>query len=163
MDNEVLATIEASTLRRQIAVMLLAGAAVMVIYAAVTAPPQPVWQLILIGLGLAALYVTLLMWRATGHRIELTRTELRSSDGGCIVSIDEMRGVDRGLFAVKPSNGFVIRTYRAGPRGWRPGLWWRLGRRIGIGGVASAAQTKVMAAMLVDLLAERDQLSDQTT
>ena len=66
------------------------------------------------------------------------------------------RSVDRGLFAFKPSNGFVVVLSQGGWRGWAPGLWWRLGRRLGVGGVTSAAQAKAMAEILSIEIARRD-------
>ena len=38
-----------------------------------------------------------------------------------------------------------------------PGLWWRIGRRIGVGGVTPASQSKVMADLITARLIERDQ------
>ena len=70
--------------------------------------------------------------------------------------IEEVEALERGLFAFKPSNGFLIRTRAPKPRGWQPGLWWRVGRRIGIGGVTSAGQAKAMSEIMAALLLERD-------
>ena len=43
-----------------------------------------------------------------------------------------------------------------GRRVWRPGLWWRLGRRVAIGGVTAASQTKPLADILTMKVLERD-------
>jgi hypothetical protein len=63
--------------------------------------------------------------------------------------------VERGAFAFKPSNGFLVRLDKPLGRGWAPGLWWRLGRLLGVGGVTSASQSKAMAEILSLELARR--------
>ena len=95
------------------------------------------------------------MRRSTELTIELTRSELRDSSGTCIARIEDITAVERGLLAFKPSNGFMLKTRTPGPRVWRPGIWWRIGRRVGIGGVMPGHQTKAMAEILAALQAER--------
>lgn len=163
MDDEILATVEASTLRRWIGVAMLTAMGGLVIYVALARPPSLGWQLFLLVAGAASLWMADRMRRATEHRIELTTTELRATDGTCIARIDEIDQLDRGAFAFKPSNGFLIRTRGPAARVWRPGLWWRMGRRIGIGGVTPGSQTKVMSEILDAMLAQRDQTSDHAT
>jgi hypothetical protein len=48
----------------------------------------------------------------------------------------------------------VIAKTRGAGRRWQPGLWWRLGKRVGVGGVAPGHQTKAMAQIIEALLAE---------
>lgn len=155
MEDEVLARVSVSPLRRWLGITVLLGFGGVVLYVALATPPALGWQLFLLVIGLMALWLAERMRRATEQRIELTRTELRSSDGTCIAAIEDVEGLDRGTFAFKPSNGFLVRTRSAGARTWRPGVWWRLGRRVGVGGVTSAPQTKAMAQVLEALLAER--------
>ncbi|GAA6199182.1 hypothetical protein [Aquicoccus sp. SU-CL01552] len=155
MEDEILVTVQVSAPRRWLGVGMLLGLAGLVIYVALSSPPAPQWQVFLLLTGAAALWTAERMRRATGHRLELTRTELRASDGTRIAAIDEIAGLDRGAFAFKPSNGFLIRTRAPGGRAWQPGVWWRFGRRIGIGGVTAPPQTKAMSEVLAALLAER--------
>ena len=70
---------------------------------------------------------------------------MRDSSGTVLARIDEIRSVVRGTFALKPSNGFTLVLNSKKPRAWMPGLWWRLGRRVGVGGVTNAGQAKFMA------------------
>ena len=88
------------------------------------------------------------MWRATGRTIRLTEAGLEQSDGRILVAMDEIAGVERGLFAAKPSNGFLIRLERSYPLAWAPGLWWRWGRRLGVGGMTRAGEAKAIAELL---------------
>ena len=160
MNDEILAVVETSSARRWMGVIMLAGLGGLMIFIALAAPPEPVWQLFLIVMGVLSLWIAERMRRATEHRIELTEQELRSSEGLVIALVADIVHVDRGMFAFKPSNGFLIKLRRPGPRIWRPGLWWCSGRRIGVGGVTSASQTKVMSEILSALLATRDQNRD---
>lgn len=162
-DEQVLAAVGASVSRRGVAVLLLAGSGVAVIYGTLTTPPALVWQAILIGTGGLAVWMAARMWQATAARIELTATELRGSDGVRIALLSEIASLDRGLLSARPSNGFLIRLNAPAPAAWRPGLWWRMGRRVGVGGVTPGAEARIMADMLARLLAGRDQVSDQTT
>ena len=155
MEDDILATVRVSAPRRWLGLGVLLGFGSMVIYVALATPPALSWQLFLLVIGAGALWIAERMRRATGFRIELTRDELRCSDGTRIATIDEIEALERGTFAFKPSNGFLIRTSVPGTRVWLPGLWWRVGRRIGIGGVTSAGQTKAMSEILAALLAER--------
>ncbi|MDX2483641.1 MAG: hypothetical protein QNK42_08265 [Pseudodonghicola sp.] len=155
MEDDILATVRVSALRRWLGIGVLLIFGGLVIYVALARPPEPQWQVFLLLIGAGALWLADRMRRATEQWLELTRTELRSSDGTCLAAIDEIERLDRGAFAFKPSNGFVIHTRAAGARTWRPGLWWRLGRRVGIGGVTAASQTKTMSEILSAVLAER--------
>ena len=161
-DTEVLAMVQASAPRRWIGVIMLAGLGGMVIYVALASPPALHWQVFLIVMGALALWMAERMRRATEHRIELTETELRSSEGMVIATISDIQSLDRGFFAFKPSNGFLIKTRTPGMGIWRPGLWWRMGRRIGVGGVTPGGQTKAMSEILAAMMAQLDQDSNTT-
>ena len=157
MDEDILAIVEASAARRWMGVILLGALGGLVIYVALASPPALMWQVFLIVVGVLALWMADRMRRATESRIELTEVELRSSEGKVIALVADIEKVDRGVFALKPSNGFMVRTSKPGPGAWQPGLWWRLGRRIGVGGVTAAGQTKSMSEILSMMLAQRDQ------
>jgi len=156
MDNEVLAVVRASAMRRGLGLAMLGGLGALLIYIAVFRPPAaPGWHVFMAVLGLVALWGMERMRRATAQAVELTRAGLRSSDGEVIAPLDQIESVDRGMFAFKPSNGFILRLKASAPGRWQPGLWWRLGRRVGIGGVTPGAQAKTMADMISGLLTER--------
>ncbi len=163
MSDEVLATVQAAPARRWMAVGMLLVLGAMLIYVALTTPSDLHWRAFLLITGGAALWMGDRLRRATEHALELTETELRSTDGTVLARIDQIETVERGAFAFKPSNGFLITLHASGPRVWHPGLWWRIGRRVGVGGVVAAAQTKFMSEILSAQVAERAQLSDHTT
>ncbi|WP_299659649.1 hypothetical protein [uncultured Ruegeria sp.] len=155
MQEEVLASIEASSARRWTGIGMLATVGALVIYVALASPPQIGWQIFLIVVGGGAFWQAHRMWHSTQDRIELTQSELRTSSGQVICKVEDVETVDRGVFAFKPSNGFIIKTRTPGSFDWFPGLWWRIGRRIGIGGVTAAAETKFMSEMMSAMLAQR--------
>ncbi len=156
MQDEVLATVQASSPRRWAGVGMLSIVGALVIYVALASPPEPVWQVFLFVVGGASFWLAYRMWHATMDRIELTRLELRTGSGRVIARVEDVEAVDRGAFAFKPSNGFLVRTGTKGVNTWEPGLWWRLGHRIGVGGMTAAAETKFMSEMLSAMLADRD-------
>ncbi len=157
MADEVLATVKASPARRWMGVGVLLGVGALMIYVALASPPALGWQVFLVITGVVMLWVAERMRQATALQIELTKTELRDSSGTCLAQVADIQAIDRGFFAFKPSNGFLVKTRAASGRAWNPGLWWRMGRRIGVGGVTPASQTKVMSEMLAAMLAVRDQ------
>ncbi|MFZ5962142.1 hypothetical protein ACOXXX_04255 [Thalassococcus sp. BH17M4-6] len=154
-DDQVIATITASAPRRVIGVSALTFLGALLIYMAFAAPPALIWQLFLIAMGAGALWLASFMWQATAASLELTETELRDTSGMVLARIADVESVSRGAFAMKPSNGFTLKTNRPQARCWRPGLWWRTGRMVAIGGVTSGAATKPVADMIAAMVAER--------
>lgn len=155
-NQEVLATVKASAGRRFLGLASLSMLGLMLLYIAFARPPELIWQLFLIAVALGALWCADAMRRGTASAVELTETELRDADGTVIARIADIDSMDRGFFAFKPSNGFLIKTKTPDVRVWRPGLWWRVGRRIGIGGMTPGHQTKFMSEILAAMMAQRD-------
>ncbi len=154
--DEVLARVKPSAGRRLLGIGMLVALALLVIYVAITTPPAFGWQMFLVALGTIALMVANVMRGSTSRTLELTREVLRDDTGRVLVDIADVVSVDRGAFAFKPSNGFLLRLRRSYPRGWQPGLWWRASKRIGVGGMTPMRETKYMAEMISLMLAERD-------
>lgn len=157
-ESEVLATVMPSTVRRFAGLAMLAILGSLLIYVAVATPPASLFlQMFLLGLGAVVLWLAENMRQATKYGVVLTADELRTTDGLVLVRVEEMTGVVRGSFSLKPSNGFSVLTKTRQARAWAPGLWWRVGKRVGVGGVTAASQAKYMAEMLAAMLAERGQ------
>ncbi|WP_170759154.1 hypothetical protein [Ruegeria lacuscaerulensis] len=152
MQQEILATVKASSPRRWLGVGMLAIVGALVIYVALASPPEFAWQVFLFVVGAAAFWLAHRMWHATKDWIELTQTELRTGAGRLIASVEDIESVDRGVFAFKPSNGFLVKTRNKAANCWEPGLWWRFGHRVGVGGMTAAAETKFMAEILTTLI-----------
>ncbi|WP_172960982.1 hypothetical protein [Oceaniglobus roseus] len=153
--SDVIAIIAPSTPRRAFGTGALALLGLVLLWIAATTAPTLPWRLGLLAFGAVALFGAVRMWQATSRRLELTEHELRESTGRVLARVEDMRGVDRGVFAFKPSNGFVLVLDTPAPRAWAPGLWWRIGRRVGVGGVTSGTEAKVMAELLATRIAAR--------
>jgi hypothetical protein len=155
-DETVIVTLRPAPARRGIALAMLYGLGALLVYLAISNPPaSAAWLVFLLATGVGALVLGERVRRATAHAIELTETELCDTAGRRLCRVDEIERVDRGMFAFKPSNGFLLRLSAPGPFHWSPGLWWRIGRRIGVGGVTRAAQGKLVADILTVKLAQR--------
>ena len=156
MAEEELARITASAPRRVIGVVAMAGLGGLLIYVGMAEPPARLgWQVFLLVLGGFALWFATRLWESTSHALILTEDALVDSDGTVLARLDEIEKVDRSMFAMKPSNGFLIILKAPGTRAWRPGLWWRMGRRVAIGGVTAGSATKPVADLMTVKLQER--------
>lgn len=150
-DTDVLMTIYPSPARRWMGVLAFACLGVLLIAIVFAGRPPLPYQLAFIAGGLFALWGANRMRLATDQSIELTRTELRTGNGLVLTTIDNVRSVERGAFASKPSNGFLVRLKEPSGRGWAPGLWWQCGTYLGIGGAVSGGQSRAMAEVLTAL------------
>ncbi len=161
MADKVLAVVGASSPRRGLGVFVLGALGVMLLYLAFAAPPAGLgMQLMLIVMGLVSLFGAVRMHRATSFAIELTEEALRTSDGVHLASVDQFVSIDRGAFAFKPSHGFTLKLKEKASGAWQPGMYWRLGKRLGVGGVTPGAQTKMMADMIAAMIMERQPDND---
>ena len=127
---------------------MLLALGVVLIYVAFAQPPALGLQIFLVALGVLSLYATQRMWEATSASLELTRHELRDTAGRVLCRLDEVEKVDRSAFAFKPANGFLVRVKAKAPRAFHPGLWWRIGKSVGVGGVINKGEARAMAELL---------------
>lgn len=142
----------ASQTRRVLGLVALVGLGALLIHRGFGQNAGSVLQVGLAVGGVAALFCAQVMWRGTASAVELTAQGLRDADGTLIVQIADITTVDRGVFAFKPSNGFTVRLRQTRTTAWRLGLWWRMGRRIGVGGMTPAHHAKFMAEQLAGLI-----------
>ncbi|MEO0372058.1 MAG: hypothetical protein AAF231_11425 [Pseudomonadota bacterium] len=161
MSDEVITELYASPARRFLGVGMLLVLGGLLLYTALAFPPSHLgWQVFLLGMGGVCVWVAERMRQATAQGVQLTEAGLRSSGGEIIAAMDDIDAVDRSIFVFKPSNGFVVRLKTSGPSRWMPGLWWRMGKRIGIGGVTPGGAGKIMADMLGAMLMQREKGED---
>lgn len=153
---EIIATVMPSAIRRLAGLLILAVLGGLLVYVAMATPPASMlFRVLLLGLGGVVLWLAEKMRRATKIGVVLTQDALQTTDGQVLVRVDDMLGVVRGSFSLKPSNGFSVLTRERQTRGWAPGIWWRFGKRVGIGGVTAASQAKFMSEVLAAMLTER--------
>lgn len=144
-DDDIHMQLSASPGRRVVGVGSVAILGAIMLYLSVVQPPSFGWQVFMIVFAAASFWMAQRMWHATAHRLELTPNGLRSSDGRVLASMEDVVAIDRGVFAFKPSNGFTVKLSRKGSFAWEPGLWWRIGQRVGVGGVTPRTPAQVMA------------------
>lgn len=153
--SDVIATLHPSPVRRAVGVAgLLAFGAAFVWIALAEPPASLTGRLGALIAGIAALVLADRMRRATSVRLELTAEELREAGGRTLARVDQIRAVERGAFALKPAAGFRIHLRAAGEAAWAPGLWWRLGRSVGVGGVTGKTEARIMAEAISSLIGE---------
>ena len=155
-EDGILAVVEASKGRRLMACAVIYGLGVLVLYITFTQPPSLFLMVFMIVLGVGSLVLGETLRRVTAAKIIMTEDTISVSDGTILAQMADIISVDRGAFAFKPSNGFTLKLDTKQPRSWAPGLWWRLGRYVGVGGVVSAGQSKFMAEQIALRVAARE-------
>ena len=161
--SEILVKLEVSQGRRMVSVLAIAGLGITLLYIAAVYPPAIIpalFALILIG-GLF-IWASFRLYRATDNTILLTREAISTQSGRVLCRLDDVSKVDRGFFAFKPSNGFLVVLKERGERSWAPGMWWHFGKHLGIGGVTSPRQSKEMVSIIQILLAEKKAAESNT-
>lgn len=152
----VLAELRPSPPRRVIGVAVLGALGAILIWFGLRFPTDPIlWSILLTLFGGMCIWLAWRMWEASAQGLVLTREELRDTNGRRLVMLSDIRSIDRGVFELKPAGGFTIVTETTGARAWEPGLWWRLGRRVGIGGVTHRHEGRYMAEVLSEIVASR--------
>lgn len=154
--DEVLVVARPTPLRRFIALGTLNGLGAVTLVMALSQSAAVYGSGLLFVTGGLSLGMAEVIRRSTARGVELTRAALRETDGAIIAQTADVVRVDRGVMAIKPTNGFVFQTRAAERRNWRFGIWWRVGRHVGIGGMLPPPQTKVMADTLAALIQARE-------
>ncbi|MGR3504022.1 hypothetical protein [Pseudaestuariivita sp.] len=156
--TEILTTLSASGPRRVFGVTVFAVLGLVLLWIVFRTPPASLGlMVVLLVLGIASLFGAMRMWSATERSLHLTERGLELDTGEMIAPWDDIAKVERGMLAFKPSNGFLVTRKAKAPRAWAPGLYWQMGRRIGVGGVTTAAQGKLMADIIAMRLAEGEE------
>ena len=155
MKSSVILKLQISPIRRILALFAMGFLGILLLYLAITTEMSFLYRVFLVLVAAGFLWTTRAMRRGTDQPIELRSTGLFLADGSILALIEDICKVERGVFAFKPSNGFVVTLNRKFERAWVPGLYWRMGSKIGVGGVTSPAQAKSMADALAALIMEQ--------
>ncbi|WP_157056470.1 hypothetical protein [Pseudorhodobacter aquimaris] len=156
-DDNILARLTPSLPRRVAGVVTqVAFGALLIGVAMDISRDQMVLRIAVLGAGVLLFYGGYRMWVATRIGLVLTQTALRDSDGRLLAEVANIREVSRGAFAFKPTHGFSLILVKGRGGAWAPGLWWRLGTRLGVGGVTPAQPARYMAEAITDLIARRE-------
>ena len=158
---EVLLELAVSPMRRYFSIITMLLLSVLLINAAFVSLSGSIVTFVTLGaFGLGSVSAAIKMHSATSNLLRLRRDGLHSSDGKILAEISNIDRVERGLFALRPPNGFLIVLKSPMRRAWHPGLWWRLGTRVGVGGMTSKTQGKLLAERLDMLLQDRNRSLD---
>ena len=150
--EDALISITPAPARRAVTLAMLYSLAGLLLYIAFTQPPASLALLaFILLLAAAVLWLAVATMRATCDGLVLTREVLRTEAGHVLCRVEDVAVVERGAFAFKPSGGFLVRLKSPATRGWAPGMWWRFGRSLGIGGAINAGAAKAMAELLSEL------------
>jgi hypothetical protein len=154
-EDGVIAVVGASAGRRLFGCGVMYGLGTLLIYVTIAQPPALLFLVFMLALGVGVILLAERLRRVTRDQLVLYADRLVDSNGTVLAQMDEIVSVDRGAFAFKPSNGFTLKLDNKQPRSWAPGLWWRFGRFLGVGGAVSAGQAKFMAEQIALSLAQR--------
>ena len=155
-DAPLLFRLQATLTRRAVGSGTLLALGAFLIYAGLTYPLSALIAKIgLPAAGLLVLWLAQRMWVASSVALILTEDELREEGGRRLAALDDVVQVGRGTFAIKPSNGFMLTLRTPGPGTWAPGVWWRIGRRVGVGGVTSRYPGRQLAELIEQQIAAR--------
>ncbi|KAA9010259.1 hypothetical protein [Histidinibacterium aquaticum] len=153
--DEILATLRPAPGRWALALAVLFGLGGLLVLLALTAALGAGARVAILAIALLVLVQGERVRRTGSQEVRLTREGLTDGVGAQVAPLERIRSVDRGLFAFKPSNGFAVVLDRPLGRAWTPGLWWRVGRRVGVGGLVSSGEARALADRLALLLDER--------
>ena len=154
--SEILVKLEVAQGRRMFGVLSIAGLGITLLYIAAVFPPTKILALVaLVLVGALFIWASTRLYRSTDNTILLTREAITTQSGHVLCRLEDIAKVDRGFFAFKPSNGFLVLLKERGERSWAPGMWWHLGKHLGIGGVTSPRQSKEMVSIIQMMLAEQ--------
>lgn len=148
MNQEIIAELGVSPPRRVMLLAVLFGLGGLLVALGFLGDASFVGRVVLVVVGVLTLASAEKIRRAPNVTLQLTQEGLFQSDGTLVAAIGQFESVDRGAFAMKPSNGFTLTLSEPQTRAWVPGLWWRIGRRVGVGGTASAGAAKFMAEQI---------------
>lgn len=151
--SDPILTLKPSPARRWLGLLSLAVIGVLIIYLAIASPPSStILQALAVTFGLFILYMTHRHYHATEGHLVLTQEGIAHSIDGHLCAIADVVKVERGLFALKPSGGFVLHLNQPIPRRWRPGVYWSFGQRIGVGGIIDRNQAKMVAEHIASIV-----------
>ena len=134
LDDGQVFSLRASPAKRVVGAIIMVTLALLLIWLGLTTASDFFGKVIFFGIGGGSLYLAQRFWVATQDAVDLTEDGLRLRSGRMLAPFDDIVSVDRGAFAFKPSNGFMLKLVRAPGRGRAPGLGWSIGKLVAVGG-----------------------------
>jgi hypothetical protein len=155
--SEIIARLQIAPFRRWAGVIVLALIGVGLIYSGLVYPPSTLLGRLAIFL-LGSLVLLQAYWnlQVRSGSLILKEDGLWVEDGPQLAALDNIETVQVSAFSIKPSNGFAVVLRSPVRFKWVPGLYWCVGRRIGVGGATHPSQAKAMAELLSRLIMDRE-------
>lgn len=155
--SEILARLQIAPVRRWVGVIILALIGVGLIYSGLVYPPAALLGRLAIFL-LGFLMILQAYWnlQVRSGALVLKEDGLWVENGPQLAALDNIETVQVSAFSIKPSNGFAVVLRSPARLKWVPGLYWCVGRRIGVGGATHPSQAKAMAELLSTLIMDRE-------
>ncbi len=154
---EPIFTLTPSPVRRHLGTGMMLFLGAVLLYIAVGSSTNSSFSFLLFAaLGVAVFLITWRIHTSTANALVLSKDGIHSTDGTLVAEVSNITRIEQGVFAFKPSNGFTIILTEPMAAAWYPGLWWRFGRRVGVGGVTPRAQGKLMAEHILVQMKKRD-------
>ena len=79
----------------------------------------------------------------------INQSGLFNLDGSIICKMDDIERIDISPYTFKSANGFIVILKTKSSFNLTPGLYWRLGKRISIGGLVSKSESKFLSQTLL--------------
>lgn len=161
-DTRVLAELSPAPARWWFGIGIQFLLGVLLLYIAFMFPPRElVFQVLLLVIAGSTILLAERGRRMRFVTVYLSREGLWDSEGRWLARMNQITRVDRGALAFKPSNGFLLRLTDAPGRVWIPGLWWRIGKNVGVGGTTPAGASRFMGELVATLIKERERPDDE--
>lgn len=155
--SEILVRLQIAPFRRWAGVIVLTMIGIGLIYSGLFYPPAVLLGRLAIFL-LGFLMILQAYWnlQVRSGALVLKEDGLWVENGPQLAALDNIETVQISAFAIKPSNGFAVVLRNSAGLKWVPGLYWCVGRRIGVGGATHPSQAKAMAESLSSLIMDRE-------
>lgn len=151
-----IARLDASPVRRWTGAIILGAVGLGLIYVAFAQPSESMLvRFAMPMLGGVLAYQAFRNLKATQQSLVVTQEGIWIAGGELLLSMDNISSVNRATFAMKPSNGFAITLFEPVATRWSPGMYWCVGRKVGIGGATNPSQAKAMSEVIAAMIAER--------
>lgn len=151
--DDVVMDLAPAPVRRGAAILGLLGAGAVLVWSGLDGGASVAGDLVLTGTGAALIWAGAALWRMPTVGLEFTQEGVRDTSGRWLARWEDVARIEKGPFALKPPNGFALLLRHPAPQAWAPGLWWRVGRRVGVGGLTPMRRTKAIAERIALRLA----------
>ena len=103
-----------------------------------------------------ALWFTRFLKRYSKVGFLINQSGLFNLDGSIICEIGDIEIIDVSPYTFKSANGFIVILKTKNSFKLIPGLYWRLGKRLSIGGLVSKTESKFLSQALLRFYEEKE-------